>query len=85
MPGQHTQANSSDFIKYVVDKLPFRIKTIRTDNGHEFQTRFHWHVSELGMIHAYTEPARPRLNGKVEHSHFTEQHEFYLQWRCRVL
>ena len=35
---QHTQASSIDFINYVVDKFPFRIKTIRTDNGHEFQT-----------------------------------------------
>lgn len=74
---QHTQASSIDFINYVVDKFPFRIKIIRTDNGHEFQTQFHWHVADLGMQHVYIKPATPRLNGKVEHSHLTDQREFY--------
>lgn len=32
---------------------------IRTDNGHEFQTKFHWHVGELGMFHVYIKPATP--------------------------
>ena len=58
-------------------KFPFRIKTIRTDNGHEFQTKFHWHVSDLGMLHFYIKPATPRLNGKVERSHLTDKREFY--------
>lgn len=74
---QHTQSSSIHFINYVVDKFPFRIKTIRTDNGHEFQTRFHWHVADLGMQHVYIKPAAPRLNGKVERSHLTDQREFY--------
>ena len=74
---QHNQSSSIDFINYVVDKFPFRIKTIRTDNGHEFQTKFHWHVSDLGMLHVYIKPATPRLNGKVERSHLTDKREFY--------
>lgn len=49
----------------------------RTDNGHEFQTKFHWHIADLGMLHAYIKPATPRLNGKVERSHLTDQREFY--------
>jgi len=55
-----------DFGNYVVEKFPFRIHTIRTDNGHEFQALFHWHVEDLGMRHSYIKPATPRLNGKVE-------------------
>ena len=74
---QHTQASSIDFTNYVVSKFPFRIKTIRTDNGHEFQTKFHWHIADLGMLHVYIKPATPRLNGKVERSHLTDQREFY--------
>ncbi len=35
-----TQASAIDFINYVVEKFPFRIKTIRTDNGHGFQAKF---------------------------------------------
>ena len=62
---RHNQANVIDFINYVVDKFPFRIKVIRTDNGHEFQAKFHWNVEDLGMIHVYIKPASPNLNGKV--------------------
>jgi len=74
---EHTQASSIDFINHVVEKFPFRIKMIRTDNGHEFQTKFHWHVIDLGMQHAYIKPGTPRLNGKVERSHLTDKREFY--------
>ena len=74
---QHNQASAVDFIHYVVDKFPFRIKTIRTDNGHEFQTKFQWHVSDLGLLHVYIKRATPRLNGKVEQSHLTDKCEFY--------
>jgi len=73
----HTQANSINFIDYVVDKFPFRIKTVRTDNGHEFQTKFYWHVADLGIQHVYIKPGTPRLNGKVERSHLTDKREFY--------
>ena len=34
---RHTQKSAIDFIDYVVEKFPFRIQTIRTDRGHEFQ------------------------------------------------
>lgn len=45
---KHTQSNVIDFINYVVEKFPFRIKMIPTDNGHEFQSKFHWRVLDLG-------------------------------------
>jgi transposase InsO family protein len=31
----------------------------------------------MGMQHIYIKPATPRLNGKVERSHLTDQREFY--------
>jgi transposase InsO family protein len=74
---RHTQANAIDFINYVVDKFSFRIRTIRTDRGHEFQALFHWHVADLGMEHVYIKPRTPQLNGKVERSHRTDKDEFY--------
>ena len=49
---------------------------IRTDNGSEFQAKFHWHVKDLGMIHVYIKPASPNLNGKVERSYLTDKQEF---------
>jgi transposase InsO family protein len=74
---RHTQANAVRFIDHVIDKFPFRIHTIRTDNGHEFQAKFHWHVEDLGIRHVYIKPRKPNLNGKVERSHLTDQQEFY--------
>jgi transposase InsO family protein len=74
---RHNQNSSIDFINYVVALFPFRIKNIRTDNGHEFKTKFSWHVQDLGMIHTYIKPGTPRLNGKVERSHLTDKLEFY--------
>jgi transposase InsO family protein len=74
---RHTQKNAIDFINYVIDKFPFRIHTVRTDNGHEFQAKFHWHVEDPGILHIYIKPRSPNLNGKVERSHSTDEQEFY--------
>jgi len=64
---QRDMQNVIKFIDYVIDKFPFRIHTIRTDRGHEFQAQFH----------VYIKPRSRQLNGKVERSHRTDQEEFY--------
>lgn len=74
---RHTQKNAIAFIDYVIEKFPFRIHTIRTDRGHEFQALFHWHVEDRGMRHVYIKPRSPQLNGKVERSHRSDKEEFY--------
>jgi transposase len=48
---KHNQDYAINFVDYVIAKFPFRINTIQTDNGHEFQSKFHWHVQDLGMRH----------------------------------
>ncbi len=74
---RHNQKSSIDFIDYVVEKFPFRIHTIRSDRGHEWQAQFHWHVEDKGIRHVYIKPGSPQLNGKVERSHRSDQEEFY--------
>ncbi len=74
---RHSQKNAIDFVDYFIKKFPFRIQTVRTDNGHEFQTKFHWYLEDQGISHAYIKPRTPRLNGKVERSHRTDKEEFY--------
>lgn len=74
---RHNQQSAIDFVDYVVEKFPFRIHTVRTDRGHEWQAQFHWHVEDMGMRHVYIKPRSPQLNGKVERSHRTDQEEFY--------
>jgi len=74
---RHNQDYAIKFIDHVIEKMPFRIRMVRTDNGHEFQARFHWHLLDLGIDHVYIKPRRPYLNGKVERSHRTDEEEFY--------
>ena len=74
---RHNQAYACKFIDYVIEKFPFRIHTVRTDRGHEFQAKFHWHVEDQGINHVYIKPRTPQLNGKVERSHRSDQEEFY--------
>lgn len=74
---RHNQKNACDFIDYVIGQFPFRICEIRTDRGHEFQAKFHWHVEDKGIRHVYIKPRSPQLNGKVERSHRSDQEEFY--------
>ena len=74
---KHTQKNAINFADHVIERFPFRIHTIRTDNGHEFQAKFHWHVEDQGIRHVYIKPRSPNLNGKVERSHLTDKQEFY--------
>lgn len=57
--------------------MPFRIQVIQTDNGAEFQSRFHWHLEELDIRHVYIRLRTPPLNGKVERSHRVDDQEFY--------
>ena len=83
MYSRHNQANAIKFIDYAIDRFPFRIHTIRTDRGHEFQAQFHWHVEDKGIRHVYIKPHSPELNGKVERSHRSDQEEFYQLLRYR--
>jgi Integrase core domain. len=71
------QKTAIAFVDYVAERLPFRIDTIHTGNGAEFQTQFHRHVLNKGFGHTNIEPGTPRLNGKVERSHRIGQEEFY--------
>jgi transposase InsO family protein len=72
-----SQKTAIQFIDYVLEKLPFAVEVIQTDNGAEFQSQFHYHLLDRGIGHVYIKPATPRLNGKVERSHRIDQEEFY--------
>ena len=79
---RRNQANACDFVDCLIEKFPFRIHTIRTDRGHEFQAKFHWHVEDKGIRHVCIKPRSPQLNGKVERSHRSDQEEFYQLLNC---
>jgi transposase InsO family protein len=71
------QATAIHFVEEVLRRLPFRVLVIQTDNGAEFQSRFHWHLEERDIRHVYIRPRTPHLNGKVERSHRVDDQEFY--------
>ena len=80
--------SSTQFLKYVVEKFPYTIKCIQTDNGFEFTNRlansknskptlFEKTLEQLGIRHKLIRPYTPRHNGKVERSHRKDNEEFY--------
>jgi transposase InsO family protein len=71
------QRAAIQFTEKVRRRLPFRVHVIQTDNGAEFQSRFHMHLEGLDIRHVYIRPRTPRLNGKVERSHRVDDQEFY--------
>ncbi len=74
---RHDQKTAIQFLDYLLERLPFKVEVIQTDNGSEFQGSFHWHVLDRDIGHVYIRPATPRLNGKVERSHRIDAEEFY--------
>jgi transposase InsO family protein len=71
------QQTAIQFLDYRLERLPFRVEVIQTDNGAEFGSSFHWHVLDKGIGHVYIKPRTPRLNGKVQRSHRIDAEEFY--------
>ena len=79
---------STVFLRHVVEKFPYAIECIQTDNGFEFTnemgnskkkplTLFEKTLAELGIQHKKIRPFTPRHNGKVERSHRKDNEEFY--------
>lgn len=83
---EHTPENSVKFLKMLLDKFPFKIQTVQTDNGTEFTYKyisdetvcpFDRALSSLGIKHKLIPPRTPWHNGKVERSHRNDQKYFY--------
>ena len=89
---EHNTYSSTVFLKHVVEKFPYAIECIQTDNGFEFTnemgssrkkplTLFEKTLAELGIRHKKIRPFTPRHNGKIERSHRKDNEEFYA---CRT-
>jgi len=78
--------SSVEFTCQLLERFPFEIGCIQTDNGPEFTSRyqgsmhpsaFESELALLGIRHKLIAPATPRHNGKVERSHRSDQERFY--------
>ena len=57
---------SIEFIRHLVERIPFEVKSIRTDNWKEFGRQFSEYLAEKWIKHIRNEPYMPQHNGKVE-------------------
>jgi len=72
-----TANTASDFIKQVVDQMPFKVSRIQVDGGSEFMADFETACHDLGIELAVLAPKSPKLNGNVERINGTWRTDFY--------
>ena len=75
---RRTAANTRDFLKHVLEEMPFPVQRVQTDRGGEFFA--HEVQNDLRQQHIKFRPNRPRaphLNGKVERVQRTALDEFW--------
>ena len=86
--GEKSTYTSYKFLLEVIDKFPFKIYTVRTDNGTEFTKRliskdpnditmFELALRKNNIHHDLIKPYTPKHNGKVERSHRKDNERFY--------
>lgn len=65
-------ANTEDFVKQVLNRAPFNIQKIRTDQGTEFlNNKLKKLLNKHSIIHRKNTPYCPEENGKIERFHGT--------------
>ena len=88
MYDEHSTYSSKQFLEKLIEKAPFPIREIQTDNGTEFTNRlivtkskqltlFENLLIEMGIIYHRIQIATPRHNGKVERQHRIDEARFY--------
>ncbi len=96
MYDEHSTYSSRDFLEKLIEKAPFPIREVQTDNGLEFTNRlivtkskyltlFEEALLDLGIIYHRIQIATPRHNGKVERQHRLDEQRFYKGMRMYSL
>ena len=62
---------------HAFQNLPFPVCYVQTDNGLEFQKRFHVKCQEIGVDHFYIHKSSPNENAVVERSFRTNEEQFF--------
>ena len=62
---------------HATQQFPFPLHYVQTDNGLEFQKRFHAKCAEVGLKHFYIHKSAPNENAVVERSFRTDEEEFF--------
>lgn len=72
-----TARNGRDFLRQVLERMPFPVKAVQIDGGSEFKAEFEEACAALKLPLFVLPPNSPKLNGRVERSHRTHEEEFY--------
>lgn len=62
---------------HATQQFPFPLHYVQTDNGLEFQRRFHAKCTELGLEHFYIHKSSPNDNAVIERSFRTDEEECF--------
>ena len=62
---------------HATQSLPFPVCYVQTDNGLEFQWRFHARCEEVGIEHFYIHKSSLNDNAVIEGSFRTDEEEFF--------
>ena len=71
------EAGSLLALYHATGTLPFPVCYVQTDNGLEFQRRFHAKCEEVGLEHFYIHKSSPNENAVIERSFRTDEEEFF--------
>ena len=71
-----TSANTMDFYQKLIQVIPYKIKSVQTDNGLEFLGFFDAYLEKQNIPHIFTYPRCPKINGVVERFNRSIQEEF---------
>lgn len=63
----------------ILPRLPFKPVFIQTDNGLEFQGRFHQLMEDIHVKHHYIHKSTPNENALIERSFRTDEEEFFFR------
>ena len=74
---QATSNTAKDFLKIVIEKMPFPILSIQVDGGSEFMSAFEQTCAKKSIPLFVLPPYSPQLNGNVERCNGTFKYEFY--------
>lgn len=65
----------------ILKRLPFTPDFIQTDNGLEFQERFHTYCIERGLNHHLIHKSTPNENAVIERTFRTDEEEFFFRMK----
>lgn len=80
---QLDQSGSISALLEILPRLPFKPVFIQTDNGLEFQKKFHEFCLAQGLDHHHIHKQNPNENAVIERSFRTDEEEFYFRLEKR--